>query len=538
MSEPRVHIVRLIANDGSEAVIAGAGVTCVVGANNVGKSRLLREVRQIVQGQARTSVVLDDVDIEKTDSSEQECEAWLIQNAVVHITESGSRVFQAPLEGSQRLALTAFHRAFTSNPNKLGEVRPYFVGLADIEARTQLASGALGTNEDLFQLPHPFARIATIPGLEARFSEVSEEVFGFGITLDRISGPLRLRIDTVNVEVPRVDNITEAYRDAVLELEPVSDQGDGVKSFLGLVLFVLTASQTVVLIDEPEAFLHQSQARAFGRWVAGISRDRNMQVIMATHDRNIIVGVMSELVPLSVVRLTRNERVSTLHQLTDRELRETWNDPVLRYSNVLDGLFHSRVVICEDDSDCRFYAAAIEGAINRQGSSRTLRIEDILFVPSGGKGGMPKVAKALTALDVGVCVIADFDLLRVKRDVKRIVDALRRKWSESCEGSYRILADAMNANGGVAWNDAKSNGVASIPVGGPTTAVNELLAELSDLGLVVVRCGAMEGFERSISETKSGWVNRMLERNGHLENTEVVAFSDNLLRALIEVNRV
>jgi hypothetical protein len=46
-----------------------------------------------------------------------------------------------------------------------------------------------------------------------------------------------------------------------------------------------------------------------------------------------------------------------------------WNTPLLRYSSILDGLFHERVTICEADSDCRFYAAMLDAVIASKGES-------------------------------------------------------------------------------------------------------------------------------------------------------------------------
>jgi ABC-type branched-subunit amino acid transport system ATPase component len=42
--ELRIHIKSLMANDETDAHLPNAGVTCVVGANNVGKSQFLRDI--------------------------------------------------------------------------------------------------------------------------------------------------------------------------------------------------------------------------------------------------------------------------------------------------------------------------------------------------------------------------------------------------------------------------------------------------------------------------------------------------------------
>ncbi|MEV0989569.1 hypothetical protein [Streptomyces sp. NPDC049949] len=34
--------------------------------------------------------------------------------------------------------------------------------------------------------------------------------------------------------------------------------------------------------------------------------------------------------------------------------------PSLRYSNIISGLFHDGVVLCESEGDCQFYAASFD----------------------------------------------------------------------------------------------------------------------------------------------------------------------------------
>ena len=113
------------------------------------------------------------------------------------------------------------------------------------------------------------------------------------------------------------------------------------RSLLGLLLPLISATHQVVLVDEPEAFLHPPQARALGSALARLAKQRQLQVIVATHDRNIVSGLLkAENVDVSVARLSRSENTTQSHQLDANNLRAIWGDPVLRYSNALDGLFH------------------------------------------------------------------------------------------------------------------------------------------------------------------------------------------------------
>lgn len=42
----------------------------------------------------------------------------------------------------------------------------------------------------------------------------------------------------------------------------LQEQGDGFRSFVGIVLSILLSKDKIILIDEPEAFLHPTQISA------------------------------------------------------------------------------------------------------------------------------------------------------------------------------------------------------------------------------------------------------------------------------------
>lgn len=50
---PSISLTRLRSNIGDELAIPAAGITCIVGANNVGKSQLLRDVIALVRGHVK-----------------------------------------------------------------------------------------------------------------------------------------------------------------------------------------------------------------------------------------------------------------------------------------------------------------------------------------------------------------------------------------------------------------------------------------------------------------------------------------------------
>lgn len=119
-------------------------------------------------------------------------------------------------------------------------------------------------------------------------------------------------------------------------------------------MHVMLGRNFISLVDEPEAFLHPPQARLLGR-LLGAERADYLQLFVATHSADFLRGALdSNDQNIRIIRLRREGEVNKVTELTPDDLRRSWADPTLRYSNVLDGVFHEQVVVCEADGDCRF----------------------------------------------------------------------------------------------------------------------------------------------------------------------------------------
>src|SRR5690242_1223696 len=94
-------------------------------------------------------------------------------------------------------------------------------------------------------------------------------------------------------------------------------------------------------------FLHPPQARLLGT-LLGKEIASERQLFVATHSADLLRGLLeSECLGLRIIRLRRVGPVNRACELTAADAAEVWRDPVLRYSNILDGEFHEKVVVCE-----------------------------------------------------------------------------------------------------------------------------------------------------------------------------------------------
>ncbi len=507
--EPKLRA--LVTNSDDSAELPAVGVTCIVGSNNVGKSQLLRDIVSLLENRNISPVVLSQIIVErqKPNPTLEDVTTWLKSSAERTPQVTGD-VYGA-IGGGQNLTAEQFRNAVQQNPNFFGPARAFYCWYADAGSRVGLGAGSIGS-PNMGPNAHPLARLYREGDLEERLSALSKDTFDFPLTLDRVNGNVRLLVGEPSIPPPLINRPTREYADAVASLLTLESQGDGVKSFIGLALHAMAGNQPIMVIDEPEAFLHQAQAKALGRWIAEEARSRNRQAIVATHSRDIILGLLAGGADVTVLRLTRDGDDSHIRQLPSADLISVWDDPILRYSNVLDGLFYKAVVVCEADADCRFYGAVLDylatsGAI-------ALNPDDVLFVPSGGKDRVPNIARSLGALGVDTFAIVDFDVLKDRGKAKNIVESLGGSWTELDE-FYNSLKDALNAKGGAGWEQVKTQGLAAVPAGAPSQAAASLLDGLRRQRLLVVPVGELEGFDKTISGKSSMWVNAMLAKNGH-----------------------
>jgi hypothetical protein len=548
-----VSIGEVTMRDGSSVNLPSPGVTAVVGANNVGKSTFLRELVNALsaRGVQPPPQIVASLGLRKAGSS-SDLIAWLAKHSNYVSTATGAGFVRM---GSQQplapVALAEYWQRAGPNGRSLTHLAGFLVHYADVMQRISFAGG-VGQRGDIAEPPtNPLHYLQDDPALLEEVTGLSRQIFRKDLTLDRLSGNLQLRVGKTGVTAPSVEAVTREYRDALVELPLLATQGDGMRSLLGLLLPVVTATYPIIVVDEPEAFLHPPQAAALGRELARLARNRGLQVVTATHDRNFLSGLLESEVDVSVIRLSRQDDTTTAHQLEADSLRRVWNDPVLRYGNVLDGLFHRLVVLAEADPDCRYYAAALDAANDTE--PLAIPPSEVLFVPCGGKDGMPKVARALNAVRVPVVASPDLDILDDEGKLRALVETFGGEWS-TFAADYRLATEPFRANRSAVlashvrravdsvleqhgdspytyevraevmanlrlsespWKALKVYGQLAFK-GQQAEAAERLLASLDDIGVVALRVGELENLAPAIGVGKGpAWLPKALEREAH-----------------------
>lgn len=560
---------------GSRVDFETRGVTAIVGANNCGKSTLLSQLMTMLLNPNVPRDVPLAATIECAFSGNHwDFLDWLCKNAVfTENTDMPTSSIFTRMGAQTQLNNFQFWNG-TPDGFRHSVLVPYLV--RQMGAGERNVSGT-GRKANVLDAPaHPIHHLVESSELMAELNRLTEKILGKKLSLDDLNQEQQLRVGVPGVAYPGRYEDPSEYQLAMNRLPPLVAQGDGMRSLLGILIPLVTATYPIFIIDEPEAFLHPPQAFALGQELGRISSERSVQVILATHDRNLLAGLLNSTSPLSVVRLVRTEDSTVAHQLKSDELKSIWDDPVLKYSNVLDGLFHELVVLAENERDCRFYEAALDAREPEVGEGpRSLRLPatDVLFVPTSGTSGMPKVARALGALRVPVIASPDIDVLDNESVVRGIVESLDCSWegmhadwekvtsplnmdtprlvaevrrsvdeefkkilSEDGSAEYnaqnrRRIKEALGLNLRP-WDEVKNYGVEGLlRLTGDPGAVNRLVEGLAERRVVLVQAGELESFGRVLGVKKGkGWLPAAL-KEGLQSSDDVQAHITRLLVA-------
>jgi len=325
--------INSIALRGASALRLGQ-ITVLVGPNNSGKSRTLCDMRDyVVTGSAKKLTILGAIEAD-VPATEKEARHNL---TILPTASSDIKISGVSNNLLSREEVTVGGAWFNVPYKELkGDGRremllkvlgKFWVAHLDAESRFHIAA-ATETYDMRAESPGNAMQALLHGGKDTldRFRSAFRETFGTDIALDWATlRRLYLRVAPNFGELPNTrDELDNLMRGAA----ELGDQGDGYKSFAGVALAMLTFPDRLLLLDEPEAFLHPAQARALGRWIATIARERPGQVVMATHSSDLLWGLVSTDPTTAVIRMNRARTGTTFHPVSAETTREHLNKSV------------------------------------------------------------------------------------------------------------------------------------------------------------------------------------------------------------------
>lgn len=543
ISRPSAHIDSLTFSDGTKLDFAKGDIVVFVGPNNSGKSEALRNIRAKFHQKQTVGVVVRDISLKNT-GNKHALIKWLDSTFKKTTHRENDPEYQGM---GTSVHLSHLDGWWVNCANGFGNLAQVFCFHLTSEQRLNAANAASNIAYNTQVKSHPFHYLYQNHSLETRLSKLFKRAFDQPLVLNRYAGSMiPLHVGEKPSLSPGQMEYSEEYIAALSKLPTIESQGDGMRSFAGVLLHSIIMDHSVLLVDEPEAFLHPPQARHLGKMIA-TEAGNDRQFFIATHSGDFLRGLLdSGHQNIRVIRLERKGNINAVRDLKNEDIRDLWSDSLLRYSNILDGMFHEMVILCEGDSDCRFFAAILDAIYDARPDEKR---PDLMFTHCGGKDRLKIGAKALKAIGVNVAVIVDMDALNgstleflcqsvqadwscVAQEWHAIKNAIEQKKAEinSVEVTRKIndvlesittpqlpatVAKEINniLKQSSPWAILKTCGKAFIPAGGPTQAFERLDAALNNKGVFLVPCGETEGFDRTVSEHGPSWVNEVLKKD-------------------------
>lgn len=469
-----LRISELRFNGGTRVDTSQADVIVLVGPNNSGKSRTLQEVMTLAQNnpgpqfQRGQLVVLEGYRTEKLFNAEG-ASTWLSTNRLTSIVEAGTQRRSVRAIGFGDFLLDRVGQ-FWSHDEHFGELAPQLFRLIGPgDGRGMLGQpGRLGPR----QLPdHAVQTLARNLTTRRAFENAFRSAFGHNLIIDSWLSSTVIRLSRTQVQTDFAYESTDGLpsdelADRLAALPTVDAQSDGIRAFAGLLLTLITVRHPVLMVDEPETFLHPPQARLLGEYLARLRGDG--QLFIATHSLDILLGLLQQSAArVLVVRLSRRDDRTSALVVDPDAVRGLWRDPLLRFSRALDGLFHEGVVVCEGDTDSQFYSAvsyhlarqltetAVSTNESNSSSVSTSNVDgaateeplpefsanpfDVMFTYAGGKQRIKMISSALSAVRVPVRCILDFDILNNEATLRELVESLGHDYPAELERMRRIV---------------------------------------------------------------------------------------------------
>ncbi|WP_196073380.1 AAA family ATPase [Nakamurella alba] len=570
--QPRIREIHLTTP--GQKVATSRNVTLIVGPNNAGKSALLygilHEMQRIEGQQGPDHPIVDSLEVEMP--SKEDLREFFAERSEIYPPGTYRNTFYQEttyvVQNGTPLQESVIDQA-SNMTNRFGpNISSSLIAIIGPEGRGAGLSSRQAPDLMNNQAPQaPLDFLWADRDLEEKMNGHMHTAFGENIVVNRHAGPnVHLHVGRVETPEPRIGD-RSPYMAELMALPLFNEQGAGMQAFMGTVATLSTDRRTILLFDEPEAFLHPPQARLLGTLMVQLARETKTQVIASTHSDDLVRGVLDGAKTESEVTLARITRPSheknRIAQVTPSTIKDMYSDPLLRFSKILDGIFYKGVVLCEAEMDCTYYSAVLQHVEE----TKELAASDLLFTHSSGKDRLERSFSALHAASVPVAVIADVDLLADSAKFRSIYEAMGGEWTvieaqfnvleasisslkrwpsrtEARENLQKILGvdgnetltaselrsirEAVRVETG--WKLIKKRGRSGVDSGDPTIAFDKILTECYKCGLFVLEVGELERFHPEVGGTKQTWLRLVLE--GGLYRT-----SDAAQKLLLRVRR-
>ena len=556
---PSISIEKIKFNDETSIEFKNDDIVLLVGANNVGKSRTLKDLKDDLNDLSKPRVIVDEIVYKSSDFSSSQLKNYFEKNIIKDSWEN----YNVFIDENQSYCFSA--SSFTDNVDEKQFYKALFSFLST-ESRLNI------TRPITFNTTVDNRSLTIMKGLESdsksidTLNKVLQMGFGKSVEVyeEYRDGTLvkKYKIGKSTNIIAAINSNRRDNLNLLKDMEDLHSQGDGIRSAFAILSSLIVNNHSLFLIDEPETFLHPPQARLLGKNIVALSKQK--QCFISTHSIDFIKGVLeADSSRVKIIKIDRLENENKFNLVDNDSVAEIANDKNLRYANILDGLFYDGLVLCENESDCKFYSAILENL-------NLALYQNTLFCAVGGKDQFKKVVPLLKKLNIQYFIIADIDLINNKDNLKQLVnsiepncydqiDACHKKFIEEFEKGMnsqvktqqvikteidQLLTEDKYMPDAIAkgikdilknissFKLLKSGGKNILPQGECVDLFNQLKEFLNEHKVFILECGEIERFVPEVGGHGNAWVEKTFARYDDLNDdvyNEVKGFIEKTL---------
>lgn len=494
-------------------------ITIFVGPNNSGKSKILVEIENYCrQGNiSATDVILSEINFSSIPDPEEEINKHTLAPSLHEFVQPGHIIYGKGIWRNQldRQSLLSFLSNVSGQ--RLNYCRYYVTfntiridGGSRIKLIDPQSSGDLQS--------HPQNSLAVLFKDNIKRKEVRRiiyDAFKKYFVIDPTNlGNLRIRLSDIE---PTTDIQERGIHEDAVEFHrkalDIALASDGVKAFTGIITTIIAGDPKVILIDEPEAFLHPSLASNLGKEVSNSVKGSFKNLFVSTHSANFLMGCIQSGAPINIIRLTYSNNSPTARILPSDKVLKLMRHPLLRSTGVLNGLFYEYVVVTEGDADRAFYQEINERLLT---FDPTKGIQNCLFLNAQNKQTIHEIVRPLREMGIPCAAIVDVDVVKEGGSVwTNLLSSayIPEVTIQSTATSRANIKNRFDAKG----IDFKKNGGVDVLDLPDREACNNLFDQLDEYGIFAVRKGELESWLKSLGATSEhgpDWLIEIFEKMG------------------------
>jgi ABC-type cobalamin/Fe3+-siderophores transport system ATPase subunit len=509
----RINQIRFKAGEATHSSglsVRPGSTTVFIGPNNGGKSRALAEIlHALAPTSLMSSKVIADADV--TEISDAEFVSKLSKIQVSKLPNDSADVGIVAVAG--RGGRQSFAKEY---------VRAAFRPNADVSQRQYAAQHFLryfivnlsGSDRLSLAGPSPAEPVGAVASttiahllgnnqLRRELSELVFKAFGQYLVIDPTQmTQLRYMLSSVEPTGDVERHLTDEAVAFFASAEPLQEASDGTKAFVGIAGEIIAGDPDIIVIDEPEAFLHPSLASLLGKYISSNIKD-DKQLFVATHSPPFLLGCVLSGAPVDVVRLTHRAGQATARHLSATRLKLLMTDPLFRSVGAVSALFYETAVVTEGDSDRAFY----DEINNRLQNESSRGLGHSIFLNAHNKQTAVNIVLPLREIGIPAAMILDLDWVKEDGQVwDRYFSALcaPHGLKTGFAATRRYIRDRLSAANP---NYKTSGGIDVLSVSDKAVA-NEFFDSMEQYGLFTVRLGELEHWlaDCQIERAKHKWL--------------------------------